>query len=107
LEHFRSRRLLLQCLTQVRRALAQFVEQSRVLDGNDGLGCEVLHQRDLLVSEGPHLLAVDTERTHKFLLSEHRHDEQRASGRKLSQSATRLGRLAQTVRDVDNLLGGC
>ena len=38
----RSRRLLLQCLTQVRRALAQFVEQSRVLDGNDGLGSEVL-----------------------------------------------------------------
>ena len=30
---------------------AQFVEQSRVLNGDDGLGGEVLHQLDLLVGE--------------------------------------------------------
>ena len=36
-------------------ALAQFVEQPRVLDGDDGLGGEVLHQLDLLVGERPHL----------------------------------------------------
>ena len=31
--------------------LPQFVQQPRVLDGDDGLGGEVLHQRDLFVGE--------------------------------------------------------
>ena len=43
------------CNCQI-RALAQFVEQPRVLDGDDGLGGEVLHQRDLLVGERFNLL---------------------------------------------------
>ena len=34
------------------------LEQPRVLDGDDGLGGEVLNQLDLLVGERPHLLAV-------------------------------------------------
>ena len=38
---------------------AQLVEQPRVLDGDDRLRGEVLHQLDLLVGERPHLLAVD------------------------------------------------
>ena len=49
LKNFRRGRLLLQrfrkvggALAEVRGALAQFVEQPRVLDGNDGLGGEVL-----------------------------------------------------------------
>ena len=33
-----------------RRCAAQLVEQPRVLDGDDGLGGEVLHQLDLLVA---------------------------------------------------------
>src|SRR5262249_18494109 len=41
LEHLAGRRLLLQRFTQ-------FVEQTSVLDGNDGLTREVTHQRDLL-----------------------------------------------------------
>ena len=40
-------------------ALAQLVEQPRVLDGDDGLRGEVLHQLDLLVGERPDFLAVD------------------------------------------------
>jgi hypothetical protein len=39
--------------------LAQLIEQSCVLDGNDGLGGEVLYQLDLLVGEWPNFLAVD------------------------------------------------
>ena len=35
-------RLLLERLGEVSRALPQFVEQSRVLDGDDGLGGEVV-----------------------------------------------------------------
>ena len=38
---------------------AQFAEQPRVLHRDDRLGGEVLQQRDLLVGERPHLLAVD------------------------------------------------
>jgi hypothetical protein len=39
--------------------LPQLVEQSRVLDGDDGLLREVLNQRDLLVRERANLLAID------------------------------------------------
>ena len=38
-------------------AVAQFVEQSRVLDGDNGLGGEVLDQFDLLLGEGTNFLA--------------------------------------------------
>ena len=37
---------------------AQLVEQPRVLDGDDGLGGEVVDQLDLLVGEGTNFLAV-------------------------------------------------
>jgi hypothetical protein len=41
--------LLLQRLAQIGRALAQLVEQPRVLDGDDGLVGESLKQRNLLI----------------------------------------------------------
>ena len=56
LEHLRRRGLLLQRFAEIVGALAQLVEQPGVLDGDDGLGGEVLHQLDLLVGEGAHLL---------------------------------------------------
>ena len=49
LEHVRGGGLLLQ-------RLAQLVEQAGILDGDDGLLREILHQLDLLVGERPHLL---------------------------------------------------
>ena len=52
LQHLGGRGLLLQRLAEIVGALAQLVEQPRVLDGDDGLGGEVLHQLDLLVGEG-------------------------------------------------------
>ena len=42
LQHLRGRGLLLQRLAQIVGALTQFVEQPRVLDGDDGLRREVL-----------------------------------------------------------------
>ena len=51
LEHVGGRRLLL-------KQFAQLVEQPRVLDGDDGLGSEILHQFDLLFGEGPNFLAI-------------------------------------------------
>ena len=51
---------------------AQFVEQPRVLDGDDGLVGEVRHQRDLLVGEGTDFLARQGERTDQLVLLQHR-----------------------------------
>ena len=58
-EHLGGRGLLLQRLAQIVGALAQLVEQPGVLNGDDGLGCKVREQIDLLVAEGADLLAVD------------------------------------------------
>src|SRR5262249_44199383 len=55
---------------------AQLVEQSRVLDGDDGLGGEVLYQRDLFVGERPDFLTVDADRTDERALLEHRHQQE-------------------------------
>ena len=76
LEHVGGGGLLLQ-------RFAQLVEQPRVLDGDDGLGGEVLHQLDLLVGEWPHLLAVDGDRADQLVLLEHRHGEKRPSAAEL------------------------
>src|SRR5215469_16484317 len=67
-QYFGCRRLLLQRLGQVVGALAQFVEQPRVLDGDDRLGGEVLDQRDLLVGKRPHFLAVDADGPDQLIL---------------------------------------
>ena len=55
------------------RDFAQLVEQPRVLDGDDGLGSEVLHQLDLLFGERPHLLAINDDRPDQLVLLEHWH----------------------------------
>ena len=63
LQHLRGRRLLLQRLGEIVGALAQLVEQPRVLDGDDGLGGEVRDQLDLLIGERTDFLAVDDDGT--------------------------------------------
>ena len=49
LQHLGGRGLLLQRFGQIVGALAQLVDQPRVLDRDDGLGGEGLEQRELLV----------------------------------------------------------
>ena len=77
LQHLGGRGLLLQRLGQIVGALAQLVEQARVLDGDDGLGGEVRDQLDLLVGERPHFRAVDADRADQLAFLEHRHGELR------------------------------
>ena len=48
--------------------LPQFVEQPRVLDGDDGLGGEVLDEFDLLVAKRTDHLAVEHKRTDDMVL---------------------------------------
>ena len=50
---------------------SQLVEQAGVLDGDDGLGGEVLDQLNLLVGEWPYLLAVDGDSADQLVLLQH------------------------------------
>src|SRR5262249_43098466 len=89
----------------------QFAQQPRVLNGNDGLGGEVLYERDLLVSKRPNFLAVDDDRTDQLIVFEHRHAEVRARTGRFDQkhggrSATAVCLIGPQVRDVDDPLRG-
>src|SRR5262249_27178551 len=56
-----------------RRARAQFAEQPGVLDGDDGLGGEILQQRHLLVGKRPDFLPEDDDRADQYMVLEHWH----------------------------------
>ena len=84
-------------------ALAQFVEQPRVLDGDHGLRGEVRHQCDLLVGKRPDLLAVDDEGAHKIAVLAHGHGEQRA--RPAKSGCDPGERLRQFVGGVNEVAG--
>ena len=58
-------------------ALAQFVKQPRILDGDNGLGGEGRDQLDLLVGEGTNFLAIHDERTDQFVLLQHWNSQNR------------------------------
>jgi hypothetical protein len=45
-------------LLAILSSLAKLVQQPRVLNGDDGLLSEILHERDLLLGNGTDLLAV-------------------------------------------------
>ena len=49
----------------------EFLEQPRVLDGDDGLRSEVCEQFNLFVGEGTDLLAINGDRANQFVLLEH------------------------------------
>src|SRR5689334_22734783 len=49
------------------QGLAQFVEQPRVLDGDDGLIGEGRHQLDLFVRKRPFFLAIDDDGTDQLV----------------------------------------
>src|SRR5215813_9234575 len=61
LKHVSSRGLLLE-------GLAQFVEQPRVLDGDDGLSREVCDEFDLLVGKWANFLAIDDDSADHLVL---------------------------------------
>jgi hypothetical protein len=54
-------------------ALAQFVEQPRVLDSGDRWGCEILHHLNLFVCERPDLLAKNGDCTDELIILKDRH----------------------------------
>src|ERR1700722_7584734 len=77
LENLGCGRLLLQgfrevggAAGEVRGALAQFVEQPRVLDGDDGLRGKTPYQLDLPVAERAHLLAIHDDSADQLIVLE-------------------------------------
>ena len=52
-------------------AISQFVEQPRVLDGDDGLGGEILYQDDLLFGEWTNLLPKNGNHADRFVILDH------------------------------------
>src|SRR6516164_6717514 len=104
LEHVGGGCLLLQGLTQ-------FVEQPRVLNGDDGLRGKILHKLDLLVGEGADFLAIDDDRTDQLIVFDHRHAEVRARTGRFGQKHGGRSAIAECligpqVRDVDDPLRG-
>ena len=57
------------------QGLSQFAQQPRILDGDDGLGGEILNQFDLLVGEWPDLLSIDDDCADQHVVFEHWHDD--------------------------------
>ena len=53
-------------MAEVGSALAQLVQKSRVLDGDDSLGGEVSYKFNLLIGETAHLLAIKSDYADEF-----------------------------------------
>ena len=100
LQHLARGGLLLQRFGQIVGALAQFVEQPRVLDGDDRLRGEVLHQLDLLVDKWPDFCAIDGDNADRFIVLEQGHrnhgtEAGNLDSRNGQRVARQIGRLAR------------
>ena len=83
LKHVSGCSLLLQRFTQ-------FVQQPRVLDGDDSLSSEILDQRYLLVSKWSNFLPVDDDRADQRFVLKHGHRKMRLRTCKPGRSARYL-----------------
>jgi hypothetical protein len=70
--------------------LAKLAQQPRVLDCDDGLSSKIPNQFDLLVGEGPHLLAIDDNCTNYLILLKHRDSDQGPRTGKVDRSFAQL-----------------
>ena len=100
LQHFRRRGLLLQGFGEIVGALVQFVEQPRVLDGDDRLGGEIPHQFDLLVGERSHFLTEDDDSADQHIVFKHGNGKMRLCTSKPGRNARHL--LSRVVGAVDH-----
>jgi hypothetical protein len=88
----------------------QFVEQPRVLDGDNGLGGEVFDEVDFPVVESSYLLPVDDYCSNYFTVFEHRHDKKRSDAADLRKSDGVLigwvgSHMLPYVSNLDGLFG--
>src|SRR6202048_1934771 len=101
LEHVGGGGLLLQ-------GFAQFVEQARVLYGDDGLAGKARNQRDLLLGKRSNLLVKNSDCPEQLIVPDHRHDEQSPDAANFDASdrqwvVIEIGLIVTIVDDVNNL----
>ena len=92
-----------------RGALAQFGEQPRILHRDHRLRREVLQQRDLLVGERPHLLAIERDDAEHAIVLAQRHHQARCGRRRDRPARAVAGRrsdrlLGRQIGDMDDAL---
>ena len=64
----------------------EFVKQPRVLDGDDGLGGEILYQCNLLIGEWADFRAKKDKCTDKIIVLEHRYAEKSSAATGFDES---------------------
>jgi hypothetical protein len=100
----------LRCCSLLLQRLAQLVEQAGVLDGDDSLLGKIAHQLDLLLCEGSHLLAVNSDCTDDLVILQHRDGKETARSGGFdkadhSRITVDIRLLRRDVGNVDNLFG--
>ena len=99
-----------QRLAEIVGALAQFIEQPRILNGDNGLGSETGQQFDLLVIGRPDFLAIDGNRTDKHIFLQQRDGKERTdAGNLYAGDCHRVAfngvwRIGLEIGDMDDLL---
>src|SRR5207245_1705383 len=76
LEDFAGRGLVFERLLQITRAVAQLVEEPRILHGDHRLRGEILQQRDLLVAKWPDFLPTRRYVAEQVVVPAQRHHQQ-------------------------------
>src|SRR5262249_11739701 len=84
--------------------LPQFLEQARVLDGDDGLLRKIADQLDLLVGEGTNFLTEDGDGPNQVIILEHRHNDHGPNATKLDGVDDRW--MALGIRSCRCKIGG-
>src|SRR5262245_53980667 len=110
LQNIGRRSLLLERLAQVIGALTQFVEQPRVLDGDDRLVRKTREQVDLFIGERPDLLPKDIDCADQLIVLEHWNGDQGPNACEFDASdrkwiAINICLLCHQVGKVHDLLG--
>ena len=102
-EDLRGGRLLLEGLAQIPVARLQLLEEAHVLDRDDRLRGERLEELDLLVGEGPHLVAAHHHGAERHALAHERRHQGRPVpvGPRVGRSHGVLRGLGRQIGDVD------
>ena len=103
-QHLGCRGLLVERFTEIIGALPQFVEQPRVLDGDDRLGGEIADKIDLLVGKRVNILMVDGDRADQFIVAEHGDGERGTRAGHLCQHRFGVAFIGGKIVDVDDFL---
>ena len=106
LQHVGGGGLLLQRFAEIVGALAQFVEQPRVLDGDHGLLGEIADQLDLLVGKRAHLTSKNADGAYQFIVLQHGYVQLTSNSAELGRGdakriAIQVSRFGKNIIDLN------